>query len=117
MKHYSFFFLMAPNRVLIKAEKINLYYLEQWQHARARIHASSCGDCGGNSGKGGSFFSEYSTFPLSTYFSQCPILIFIFKVTPDLAKRKRSGRLPTEAAREKSTVDHAYNITKRLVSL
>ena len=61
--HYPFFFLMAPNSVLRKAEKRNLYYLEQWQHARGQTHASACGDCGANNGKGGSFFSEYSTFP------------------------------------------------------
>jgi len=34
-----------------------------------------------------------------------------------LAKRARYGRLPTEAAREKSTVGHAYNVIKQLVSL
>ena len=59
-KYYPFFFLMAPNSVLRKAEK-KLYYLEQLQHARGQIHASSRGDCGGNSGKGGCLFSEYST--------------------------------------------------------
>ena len=69
-------------------------------------------DCGGNSGKGGSFSFRILNLPLLTYFSQCPTLTFIFKVTPDLTKRARSGGLPTEAAREKSTVDHAYNVTK-----
>ena len=55
--------------------------------------------------------------PPATYFSQCLILIFTYKVTSHLAKRERPGRLPTETAREKSTVGHAYNVTKRFVSL
>ena len=64
-------------------------------------------------------FSPHTQPPtlMSTYFSRCHILILIFKVTPDLAKRERSGTLPAEAPTEKSTIDHPYNVTKRLVSL